>query len=71
MMTFHIVLVCFILILIGIVVWLAFEFGYEKGINDLTKEIDDGIQKINERKREQETFCERLYDDSDEEEITE
>lgn len=70
-MTFHIVLVCFILILIGIVVWLAFEFGYEKGINDLTKEIDDGIQKINERKREQETFCERLYDDSDEEEITE
>lgn len=70
MMTLHIVLVCFILILIGIVVWLAFAYGYEKGINDLTKKIDNGIQKINEQKR-WETFCERLYDDSDEEETVE
>ena len=30
--------------------FLAFKFGYEKGIHDLTEEIDEGIQRIQRQK---------------------
>ena len=30
--------------------FLAFKFGYEKGIHDLTEEIDEGIKRIQKEK---------------------
>ena len=30
--------------------YLAFKYGYDKGIHDLTEEIDEGIRQIKEQK---------------------
>lgn len=34
--------------------YLAFKYGYDKGIHDLTEEIDEGLQKIREKHK---TVC--------------
>ena len=42
----QIVMVILMFILLAAALWLAFAYGYEKGVNDLTEEIDEGIRKL-------------------------
>lgn len=35
--------------LLGAALWLSYKYGYAKGINDLTEEIDEGIRKLKEQ----------------------
>jgi mannose/fructose/N-acetylgalactosamine-specific phosphotransferase system component IID len=46
MTAIQIVITVMLVLLIAAAMWMAYAFGYEKGINDLTKEIDEGIRKL-------------------------
>lgn len=46
MTAIQIVITVLLVMLIAAAMWMAYAFGYEKGINDLTKEIDEGIRKL-------------------------
>lgn len=44
----QIVFVVLVFVLLAVALLLAFAYGYTKGINDLTEEIDRGIKKLQE-----------------------
>ena len=46
MTAIQIVITVLLVLLIAAAMWMAYAYGYEKGINDLTKEIDEGIRKL-------------------------
>lgn len=56
MTAIQIVITVLLVLLIAAAMWMAYAFGYEKGINDLTKEIDEGIQKLKEQEND-ESIC--------------
>ena len=49
MTAIQIIITVLLVVLIVAAVWLAFAYGYEKGINDLTEEIDKGIKQLKEQ----------------------
>lgn len=49
MTAIQIVITVLLVLLIAAAMWMAYAFGYEKGVNDLTKEIDEEIQKLKEK----------------------
>ena len=44
----QIVFVVLVFVLLAVALLLAFAYGYTKGINDLTEEIDRGLKKLQE-----------------------
>lgn len=44
------IIITLIAMLLFCSLFLAFKFGYEKGIHDLTEKIDEGIRQIKEQK---------------------
>ena len=46
MTAIQIVVTILVFILLAAALLMAFAYGYEKGVNDLTKEIDEGIRKL-------------------------
>ncbi len=46
MTAIQIVITVLLVLLIAAAMWMAYAYGYEKGLNDLTKEIDEGIRKL-------------------------
>ena len=49
MTAIQIIITILLVLLIAASIWLAFMYGYDKGVHDLTKEIDEGLQKIREK----------------------
>ena len=39
-----------VFVLIAVALWLAYAYGYDKVVHDLTKEIDEGIEKLKKDK---------------------
>lgn len=46
MTAIQIVITVLLVLLIAAAMWMAYAYGYEKGVNDLTEEIDEGIRKL-------------------------
>lgn len=46
MTAIQIIITVLLVVLIAASMWLAFMYGYEKGVHDLTEEIDEGIRKL-------------------------
>lgn len=49
MTAIQIVVTILVFVLLAAALLMAFAYGYEKGVNDLTKEIDEGIRKLKEQ----------------------
>ena len=46
------IIIILIVLLLASSLYLAFKYGYEKGVGDLTEEIDKGIRQIKKEKFE-------------------
>ena len=46
MTAIQIVVTILVFVLLAAALLMAFAYGYEKGVNDLTKEIDEGIKRL-------------------------
>ena len=46
MTAIQIVITVLLVLLIAVAMWMAYAYGYEKGVHDLTEEIDEGIRKL-------------------------
>lgn len=46
MTAIQIVVAILVFVLLAAALWMAFAYGYEKGVNDLTKEIDERIKQL-------------------------
>lgn len=49
----QVVLVILVFMLIAVALHVTYKYGYEKGIHDLTQEIDEGIRLIKKEKENQ------------------
>ena len=49
MTAIQIIITVLLVVLIAASMWLAFMYGYEKGVHDLTEEIDEGLKKIKQK----------------------
>ena len=59
-------LIILIAALILVALILAFTYGYTKGVHDLTKEIDEGIEKLKKDKSfSQWTYYDSLREEND------
>lgn len=46
MTPFQIVITILVFVLVAVALWLAYVYGYEKGVHDLTEEIDEGLKRL-------------------------